>query len=151
MIHTYPEAELPIPPSLAPNGERSWHWVELGLIVPHFLVKVELLSPEGWISRHILTTEFQFVLDNLNEEHARVTTVYLLSGFEADGAQHPACHEISQVWATDDDNDALIDLVFVLRTGVVMASLPWFRLAYVDSSTMRLIADLSKNAGPHVQ
>lgn len=146
MIHTFPHAELPLPSSLALNGERSWHWVELGLIVSHFLVRIELQTPEESVSRYIITTAFQFVLDNLNEDGVRVSAVYLLTMPDARNGAGPELHEIAQVWASNLDEGALIDLVFVLRSGVTMAGLRSSR-SEVDPTTMRLVVDLESPLG----
>ena len=53
MFHTYPFAELPLPVDLAPNGERAWHWVELGIMTEYFFATAIAETDEGVFGRHI--------------------------------------------------------------------------------------------------
>lgn len=54
MFHTHPEAELTLPPGLAPFGQRSWNWVELSLQIPYFFLSVNVETEEGAFRRHFI-------------------------------------------------------------------------------------------------
>ena len=100
MIHTYPEAEMFLPALLAPDGERSWRWVELALQCTFFLVTVSQHSEEGSFVRRILVSRIDDVTDLVQNGTGDwlVTRVDLMSPGYLCGEDGYSLDRIVEVW-----------------------------------------------------
>lgn len=142
MFHTYPEAEASVPKALAPNGERLWHWVELGLNMPYFLLEVLTETEDGPFTRHIVSGDVRMVLHTANtpNENVRLLSASLLSPGYVNGTDGYALGRLSEIWSADEES--LMDLLFVLDDGRTQR----FTLqdSPADIETMKLLADLRR-------
>lgn len=142
MLHTFPEAEASIPKSLAPHGERLWHWVELGLAIPYFLLEVLTETDDGPLTRHIISADVRMVLHTTNtpNDNVRLVSASLLSPRYVNGGDGYALDRLSELWSADDDD--FLDLLFVLADGRTQR----FSLhdAPADIEKMRLVADFGR-------
>jgi hypothetical protein len=100
MFHTYPYAELPLPVGLAPNGERSWYWVELGIKAEYFFATAISESDEGVFSRHLWFSHIDEVIDMINYsgKHFQLTRLDIFSPGCMNGHGIYQLDQISQVW-----------------------------------------------------
>ncbi len=101
MFRTYPEAEISLPALLASDGERSWHWVELALQCPFFLVTVsQQTEEEGSIVRRILVSRIADVIEFVRNgsDCFLVTRVDLMSPGYLRGEDGYSLNRIVEVW-----------------------------------------------------
>ena len=114
MFHTYPEAEQPIPIPLAPSGERAWHWVELGLNIPYYLLELVVGSEPDFMIRHISTANLEVVTETFHHapSHTRRRSVSLLSPDYVNGSKGYQLDRVAEIWSPNPD--APSRLLFVL-------------------------------------
>lgn len=142
MLHTFPEAEAFLPKALTTGGERLWHWVELGLAIPYFLLEVLTETEDGPLTRHIVSADVGMVLHTANtpNENVRLLSASLLSPAYVNGTDGYALSRLSELWSADEDG--LMDLLFVLDDGRTQR----FTLQDppADVETMKLLADFRR-------
>ncbi len=116
MIHTRPEGELTLPASLAPAGERSWWWVELGLPIPYLLISIRQTTEQGEFETTLLTSRVDDLLHIASNEapSLRIRQVQLLSPHYMNGTEDYQFAAVLQIWRCDDGRE---DVVFVLLDG----------------------------------
>lgn len=117
MFHTYPEAEISLPALLATDGERSWHWVELALQYPFFLVTVsQQTEEEGSFVRRILVSRIDEVIKLVRNGsgYLLVTRVDMMSPGYLRGEDGYSLHRIVEVWR---DKTGQLNYSFKLADG----------------------------------
>lgn len=139
MLHTYPDAEVTLPKALAPNGERLWHWVELGLNCPYFLLEVLTETEDGPYTRQIVSADVQMLLHTANtpSENVRLLSVSVLTPAYVNGTDGYAFGRLSELWSADEES--LLDLLFVLDDGRTQRFTLQDQPANIES--MKLVAD----------
>lgn len=115
MFHTYPEAELPVPPALASFGERSWHWVECALQIPYFFLSVGLETDEGSFRRHFLFSHLKDLLSlvGASGDHVKEIEIGLLSPGYMNGSNSYQLGKIKEIWECRDTQGCL----FIMSDG----------------------------------
>lgn len=101
MLHTSPEAELPVPSALAPNGERVWSWVELGLKLPYYLVTVLFTDDDDVkLERHLIFSDLSAIQELVANPpaHVHLQRVDLLSPGYMNGSSGYQLAQLSEVW-----------------------------------------------------
>lgn len=65
MFRTYKSAEFPMPRGLAPDGERSWTWIELTLPMLYYFATVNIrpIDDEIVYVRHLWFSHIDSILD----------------------------------------------------------------------------------------
>ena len=114
MFHTYPEAEQFIPQPLAQHGERAWHWVELGLNLPYYLMEL-LVDADGVpMVKHITTASLEVVTEASKHMtgHTRLRSVSLLSPGYVNGSDGYQLDRIAEIWSPNPTDRSR--LLFVL-------------------------------------
>lgn len=61
MFQTHQQAEIKYPPSIFPDNERTWRWVEISLHIPYFYLNVTVEVGEG------VTCQRHFLFGHLND------------------------------------------------------------------------------------
>lgn len=110
MFHTYPEAELPIPLSLAPNGERAWYWIELGIKTTYFFVTATIQTDEGdEFTRHLWFSEIAPVVEIACQSGTKMHFVRLdlFSPGHVNGGEGYRFDQVRQVWRHKKDGATL--------------------------------------------
>jgi hypothetical protein len=114
MFHTYPEAELPLPPGLAVNSERTWHRIEFGLHLPYYLVTLDVETEDGPFVQTVCFSSLRGLnLGGSADAGMRLRHVCLMSPSWMNGTGHYHLDELSQVWS----DESYLELVFVLGDG----------------------------------
>ncbi|MFZ3041571.1 MAG: hypothetical protein WA108_07225 [Thiobacillus sp.] len=101
MLHTFPDAELPIPSALAPNGERTWSWVELGLKLPYYFVTVLFTDDNDVkLERHLILSDLRTIQELAANppSHVHLQRVDLLSPGYMNGSSGYQLAQLSEVW-----------------------------------------------------
>lgn len=116
MFHTVPEAEFPIPRGLAPNGERSWRWVEFALQIPYFLLSMRFTEGEYETDRHMILSQLEDILQLAENQGSnfKILELQLLSPGYMNGAEGYRLGKIKEIWSQKDD---LHSSVFVMQDG----------------------------------
>jgi len=114
MFHTYPEAEQFIPQPLAQHGERAWHWVELGLNLPYYLLELVVDTDGVPMVKHITTANLEVVTEASKHvsEHTRLRSVSLLSPGYVNGSDGYQLDRIAEIWSPNPTDRSR--LLFVL-------------------------------------
>ncbi|WP_323001594.1 hypothetical protein [Denitromonas sp.] len=114
MFHTYPEAEQPIPKPLATRGERAWHWVELGLNLPYYLLELAVGPEHDSMIRHISTANLDVVTEAFHHapRNTRLRSVSLLSPDYVNGSKGYQLDRVAEIWSPNPDFPSR--LLFVL-------------------------------------
>lgn len=104
MFYTSPEAEVRVPKPLAPNGERSWRWVELGLQIPYFLLSIQISNEETEMVRRLVLGQLQDVLDIASQqsESFQVIDLGLLSPGYMNGSESYQLGTIKEIWGAKE-------------------------------------------------
>lgn len=100
MFHTHPEAELTLPPSLAPFGQRSWHWLELSLQIPYFFISVSVETEEGAFRRNFLFGQLRDALSLIDASRDDFSDleIGLLSPGYMNGSSSYQLGQIKEIW-----------------------------------------------------
>lgn len=100
MFHTQPEAELRLPLGLAPLGERSWHWVELSIQIPYFLLSVNVEIEECTIRRHYIFSHLRDALGFIaaSRDIAKDLEIGLLSPGYMNGSSSYQLGQVKEIW-----------------------------------------------------
>jgi len=101
MFHTYPEAELSIPIGLAPNGERSWYWMELGIMTAYFFVTVQIETDEGdSFTRYLWFSQIDPVMQIAHQlgKRLHLFRLDLFSPGYMNGSDGYRLDQVKQVW-----------------------------------------------------
>ncbi|GEM_PF-5882183 len=100
MFHTHPEAELTLPPGLAPIGQRSWHWLELSLQIPYFFLSVNMETEEGAFRRHFLFSQLRDALSLLaaSKDVFNDLEIGLLSPGYINGSSSYQLGRVKEIW-----------------------------------------------------
>ena len=116
MFHTMQEAELVRPFNLGPKGLQSWHWVELSLQLPWFLVTFTIESDDQQVTRHILIAELRDVKDffRLEDPTLNICSVCLVSPSYMNGTSTYQMGELAAAWI---GKESRADMLFVMRNG----------------------------------
>lgn len=113
VFHTHPSAEISIPPGLSPEGERSWSWIEFGLHLPSFLLRIAVDEGDGAeFERSILTADIRAVTHALEDKETQLLRVDLLSPGYLNGSDGHALDRLAEIWADSDKNSN--NLKFIL-------------------------------------
>jgi hypothetical protein len=136
MFHTYPYAELPLPVGLALNGERSWHWVELGIKSEYFFATAIAESDEGVFNRHLWFSHINEVIDMINcsGKQFQLTRLDIFSPGHMNGQGTYQLDQISQVWC---DKHMPCNKRYLLANGNVLYDAP--RSGRADDEYMELL------------
>jgi hypothetical protein len=142
MFHTYPEAEVTLPAAVGSGGERLWHWVELGLNSPYFLLEVLTETEEGPLVRHVFTADVRMVLHTTNtpNENVRLLSASVLSPGSVNGTDGYTLSRLSELWSADEDS--FLDLLFVLEDGSAQRFTEQDTPANIE--TMKRLADFPR-------
>lgn len=109
MFRTYPEAELPLPATLAKRGERSWHWIELPIRITYFLVTFQKVDNQHQFAHTLMFSDIRSVLQAAEEtdDFFRLERVdVLIPAYRHSGAGYKL-EQIKEVWESDDDYQAI--------------------------------------------
>lgn len=100
MFYSSATAEVHIPKGLAPNGERSWRWIELGLQVPYFMVSLHTSAEDVDVVQHLLFGYLRDVLDLAAQQSAsfQVQNLDLLSPAYMNGSERYQLGRVKEVW-----------------------------------------------------
>lgn len=101
MFHTSSEAELPVPLALAPNGERVWSWVELGLKLHYYFVTVRITDDDDMtLERHLIFSDLRSLQELVANPpaHVHLQRVDLLSPGYMNGSSGYQLAQLSEVW-----------------------------------------------------
>jgi hypothetical protein len=101
MFHTYPDAELSMPIGLAPNGERSWHWMELGIKIAYLFVTAQIETDEGdAFTRHLWFSQIEPVMQIAQQAGKGFHLVRLdvFSPGHMNGGDGYRLDQVKQVW-----------------------------------------------------
>ncbi|PLX74184.1 MAG: hypothetical protein C0607_11695 [Azoarcus sp.] len=140
MLHTLPDAEAVLPENLTTGGEQLWHWVELGMCVPFYLLEVRSEAEGETIIRHILSADVRMVIHTANTPNDNVTllsTKVLTPGY-VNGTDGFALYTLNELWSPAEDDFS--DLMFILED--VSMQRFTFRDNPADIETFKLLADL---------
>lgn len=102
MIHTYQEAECPLPTNLAVPGERAWNWVELFLQQAYFLLTVSVTEDnEEVCSRSFLLCLIHQVMEmsvEFSSQNWKVKRLDLISPGYLRGKEGYSLDKVVEVW-----------------------------------------------------
>lgn len=114
MFHTYPEAEQFIPKPLAPHGERAWHWVELGLNLPYYLLELVVGEDRDSVIRYIATANLEVVTSTYRNppRDTRLRSVSLLSPGYVNGSKGYQLDRVAEIWSPNPVTPS--SLLFIL-------------------------------------
>lgn len=103
MFHTFPESEIPMPPPLASNGERTWQWIELPLYISYFIVTIRILDGKFSLIRTLMFGNIYQVLQAAKDASAtsmldRVDM--LIPSYLHDGKGYEL-RQLKEVWMSD--------------------------------------------------
>lgn len=107
MFHTYPQAELTLPPPLAPDGERCWRWVELFAHIPFFYLNVKVnVGEDATCGREFLFCHLKDLLGllNLSKDEFQDIEVGLMSPGHMNGTDFYQLSRVKEIWERSDDN-----------------------------------------------
>lgn len=116
MFHTYPEAELRLPPGLATFGERSWHWVELSIQIPYFFLSVNVEIEECIIRRHFIFSQLRDALSLIaaSRDDVKKLEIGLLSPGYMNGSSSYQLGRVKEIWECRGGHEQM----FVMSDGV---------------------------------
>lgn len=100
MFHTHPEAELTLPPGLAPFGQRSWHWLELPLQIPYFFISINVENEECTFRRHFLFSQLRDALSLIgaSRDVFKNLEIGLLSPGYMNGSNSYQLGQVKEIW-----------------------------------------------------
>lgn len=101
MFHTHQEAELNLPPGLAPFGQRSWHWVELPLQIPYFFLSVTVETEEGPFRRRFIFGQLRDALSLIaasRDDAFKDLDIGLLSPGYMNGSSDYQLGQVKEIW-----------------------------------------------------
>lgn len=103
MFYTTPSAEIPTPAELAPHGERTWQWIELGLNIPMFLAHYK--DPEQHCTRHIWLSRFEDLLSlaTQGQSEQRLLAIGLLSPDYMNNSENYQLNWVTSIWRDRGD------------------------------------------------
>lgn len=144
MFHTYPEAEQLIPKPLALHGERAWHWVELGLNLPYYLLELVVGEDRDSLTRYISTANLDVVTATFHNtpRDTRLRSVSLLSPGYVNGSKGYQLDRVAEIWTPNPVIPS--SLLFILDDSRSFR----FRLSEADQAEekMHLLADFGSLA-----
>lgn len=120
MFYSSPEAEVHVPKALAPNGERSWRWVELALQVPYFLLSIVISTKDCEMVRHLVLGQLSDVLDMAAQQSnsLQILGLGLLSPGYMNGSQHYQMGQVREIWCAKGRGQPT---VFVMADGAKLS------------------------------
>lgn len=100
MFQTYPEGEIKALGCVDHAGLRSWHWVELSLQIPCFLVTACMPLKEGAIKRQFIFSQLSDVLDLIATSKGVFSDIEvgLLSPGYVNGTNSYQLGKIKEIW-----------------------------------------------------
>lgn len=106
MLYTHPDAELPFSSALAPNGERAWSWVELGLKIPYYFVTVLITDDDVKLERQIIFSDLRTIQELAANPpaHVHLQRVDLLSPGYMNGSSGYQIAQLSEVWQANGEH-----------------------------------------------
>lgn len=115
MIYTHAHAKATLTQAL--GGPSPWHWAELGIHAPYYLLDVEVETEDGPFIRHIITAEMKTVLHTFrtDDKRMKLRNVGLLSPRYLNGSETYQLKSLSQIWSADKAGH--LDLLFVHADG----------------------------------
>jgi len=109
MFHTHPEAELRLPLAFSPIGERSWHWVELAIQIPYFLLSFKVETEDGTIGRHFIFNRESDAMSLIanSKDVIRDVKMGLLSPGYMNGSNSYQLGQIKEIWGIPDSPEKM--------------------------------------------
>ncbi|MFH1493366.1 MAG: hypothetical protein ABIG70_01035 [Pseudomonadota bacterium] len=109
MFDTHPEAEITLARSFSPSGQRSWHWVELSLQIPFFLLSVNLETEEGCFRREFLFSQIKDALGLISASRSIIDRleIGLLSPGYMNGSNTYQLGRVKEVWKRRNGHEQL--------------------------------------------
>ena len=101
MFETHPSAEIPLPPDLAPFGERSWNWIEISVYKPYFYVTINVqIAEDATCGRHFLFSDLRSVLGLIAEQHDQYKDlkIGLMSPGYMNGSDFYQIGRVKEIW-----------------------------------------------------
>jgi hypothetical protein len=102
---------------LAPNGERSWRWVELALQVPYFLLSVRVSTKDGEMVRDMVFGQLNDVL-NIAAQQSKSLQIHNLGLLSPGYMNGGGCYQLGQVKEIWGAKGKRAPNVFVMADGV---------------------------------
>lgn len=140
MFHTMPEAEMPLLSVFAPNGERSWQWVEFALHIPYFFVALEIKTDGGPCIRNLCVNSFRQIqeMNQTPSDRIRLRYVCLMSPAWMNHHDHYEMDPLKEIWSTPD----ALEQAYVLADGRRFCYPPSEAAQNTDTARMELVLAL---------
>lgn len=142
MLHTLPDAEATLPESWTVAGEQLWHWVELGICVPYYLLEVRNEAQGESRIRHIVSADVRMVIHTANtpNDNVKLLSTKVLTPGYVNGTDGFALYPLNELWSAEEDDFS--DLLFVLEDGSMQRFT--YREPPADIEAFKLVADLRR-------
>lgn len=100
MFRTHSEAELMLPPGLAPCGERSWNWIELPIQIPFFFLSFTIEMGEGSLRRRFVFSHIRDIQSLIAESKEELIDleIGLLSPGYMNGSNSYQFGQVKEIW-----------------------------------------------------
>lgn len=116
MFHTYPQAELRLPPPLVSDGERCWRWVELFAHIPIYYLSVNVkVGEDATCGREFLFCHLRDMLGLINSsrDDFQDIEVGLMTTGNMNGSGFYQLSRVKEIWERQSDHNKL----FVMTDG----------------------------------
>jgi hypothetical protein len=116
MFHTYPQAELRLLPPLAPDGERSWRWVELAVHIPIYYLSANVkVSEDATCGREFLFGHLRDMLGLMaaSRDEFLDMQVGLMTPGHMNGSGFYQLSRVKEIWERRSDHKKM----FVMTDG----------------------------------